>query len=55
MTVNGSLSMNDLRAVRFGSAHEFGLEKINETLQADLFQWEHQVHEAIAQFAGNHY
>jgi hypothetical protein len=47
---NGGYSMDDLRAAKFQSAAEFGLDTINETLQGDLRNWEAQVSEAITAF-----
>lgn len=51
MANKGISTMADLRAARFASAAEIGVDTINTILQADLVAWEAQVQEAIANFA----
>jgi hypothetical protein len=51
MANKGTLTMADLRAARFSTAAEIGLDTINATLQADLSAWEAQVNEAVSAFA----
>lgn len=46
----GNLGMSDLRAVRFSTAAQYGLNTINDVLQQDLANWENQVRESLGLF-----